>query len=122
MAEGFIKSFKPEWEVFSAGIDPAAAVSRRAIRAMQEIGIDISKNKPKNVDEFLTQAFDYVLTVCDYANETCPVFIGKVKKMIHIGFPDPTKMIGEQEKVFQEFRRVRDDMSKRLNEFVSTVV
>lgn len=122
MAEGFLKYFKPEWEVFSAGIDPAAAVSRRAIRVMQEIGIDISRNKPKHIDQFLSQSFDYVVTVCDHANETCPVFTGKVKNRIHIGFPDPTKMAGEPEEVIREFRRVRDDMNKQFKEFIKSVV
>ena len=118
MAEGFIKYLKPEWKVFSAGIEPATAVSRRSIRVMQEIGIDISQNKPKHIDKFLMQSFDYVITVCDHANEACPVFIGKVKKRMHLGFRDPTKMTGEPEEVLLEFRRVRDDMNKQLKEFV----
>jgi arsenate reductase len=122
MAEVFLKKLKPEWEVFSAGTFPASAVSRRTIRAMQEIGIDISKNKPKNVDQFLSQSFDYVLTVCDHANETCPVFTGKVKNRIHIGFFDPTKIDGEPDEVFQEFRRVRDDMKERLQEYFQSIV
>ncbi len=122
MAEGILKKFKPEWEVFSAGTLPASAVSRRAIRAMQEIGIDISQNTPKSVDLFLTQSFDYVLTVCDHANETCPVFAGKVKNRIHIGFPDPTKIDGEPDEVFQEFRRVRDDMKEQLQEYFQSII
>lgn len=121
MAEGLIKYLKPEWKVFSAGIDPAAAVSRRSIRVMQEIGIDISRNKPKHIDQFLSQSFDYVITVCDHANEICPVFIGKVKKRMHLGFRDPTKMTGEPEEVFLEFRRVREDMNKQLKEFIQSV-
>jgi arsenate reductase len=121
MAEGFLKKLKPNWEVFSAGTLPASAVSRRTIRAMQEIGIDISHNIPKSIDQFLSQSFDYVLTVCDHANETCPVFIGKVKNRIHIGFPDPTKIDGDSEVVFQEFRRVRDDMKKRLQEYFQSI-
>jgi arsenate reductase len=88
---------------------------------MQEIGIDISRNKPKHIDQFLSQSFDYVITVCDHANETCPVFIGKVKKRMHLGFRDPTKMTGEPEEVFLEFRRVREDMNKQLKEFIQSV-
>ena len=122
MAEGFLKYFKPEWEVVSAGIEPAATVSRRTIRVMQEIGIDISRNNPKRIGQFLSQSFDYVVTVCDHANETCPVFTGKVKNRIHIGFPDPTKMTGEPEEVSGEFRRVRDDMNRQLKEFIQSVV
>jgi arsenate reductase (thioredoxin) len=117
MAEGILKKLKPEWEVFSAGTIPASTVSRRAIRSMQEIGIDISQNTPKSIDQFLSQSFDYVLTVCDHANETCPVFIGKVKNRIHIGFPDPTKTEGEPDEVFQQFRRVRDDIETSLKQF-----
>jgi len=121
MAEGFIKTFRPEWNVFSAGTLPAASVSRRTIRAMQAIGIDISQNMPKSVGPFLTQSFDCVLTVCDHANETCPVFTGEVKKRIHIGFPDPTKINGEPEEVFQYFIQVRDDMEKRLKILIAAI-
>jgi len=121
MAEGILKKLKPEWEVFSAGTIPASTVSRRAIRSMQEIGIDISHNIPKSIDQFLSQSFDYVLTVCDHANETCPVFTGKVQNRIHIGFPDPTKIDGDPEVVFQEFRRVRDGMKERLQEYFQSI-
>jgi arsenate reductase len=119
MAEGLLKKLKPEWEVFSAGTIPALAVSRRAIRVMQEIGIDISQNTPKSVDQFLAQSFDTVITVCDHANETCPHFTGDVKQRVHMGFPDPTKMDGEPVAVFQEFRRVREEMRLQFSKLFS---
>jgi arsenate reductase (thioredoxin) len=117
MAEGILKSLDPALQVFSAGTKPAEAVSRRTINVMKEIGIDISKEHPKNVDQFLTLAFDYVITVCDNANESCPVFTGVVKNRLHIGFPDPTKYEGDPEKVLEEFRRVRDEIMEKFTEF-----
>ncbi|MDP1994448.1 MAG: arsenate reductase ArsC, partial [Ignavibacteria bacterium] len=86
MAEGFIKSFDPELEVYSAGTNPSKQVHPKAIQVMKEVGIDLSKNHPKMVDKFLNESFDFVITVCDNAKETCPVFIGKVGKQFHIGF------------------------------------
>jgi arsenate reductase len=117
MAEGILKSLDPVLQVFSAGTKPAEAVSRRTINVMKEIGIDISKEHPKNVDQFLTLAFDYVVTVCDNANEACPVFTGVVKNRLHISFPDPTKYEGDPEKVLEEFRRVRDEINEKFTEF-----
>jgi len=70
---------------------------------MSEIGIDISKNKTKSVDEFLNQSFDFVITVCDNAKETCPVFIGNVKQRLHIGFEDPASAMGSEEKNWKFF-------------------
>jgi arsenate reductase len=121
MAEGLLKAFRPQWEVFSAGVAPAGAVSRRTIRAMREIGIDISQNKPKHVDRFLSQSFDYVITVCDHAKESCPIFTGDVKNKVHIGFADPTKISGDPEEVFREFRRIRDDMKRELEKFAESI-
>ena len=76
MAEGFLRSFAPSWEVFSAGTKAAAQVHPLAVRVMSEVGIDLSENYPKTVDQFITQPFDYVITVCSNAKESCPVFIG----------------------------------------------
>ena len=78
-------------EVFSAGTKPAVRVHPMAIKVMNEAGIDISKHHPKNVDEFLNDSFDYVITVCDDANEACPFFYGKVRHRLHISFEDPAK-------------------------------
>ena len=86
MAEGYLKSFDNRLEVFSAGTEPGSSVHPRAIQVMQEEGIDLSQNKPKAVSEYLHEEFDYVITVCDDAKESCPVFTGKVKNRLHIGF------------------------------------
>lgn len=117
MAEGFLKSFDPELEVFSAGTNPAARVSPNAIRVMAEKGIDISSEYPKDVNRFLGESFDYVITVCDNAKETCPVFMGKVNSRLHIGFDDPAEAKGSEEEVLSVFRRVRDEISRDFYEF-----
>ncbi len=117
MAEGFLKSFDPELEVYSAGTKPADRVNPFAIKAMQEIGIDISHGLAENVDKYLSQSFDYVITVCDNAKETCPVFMGEVKHRLHIGFQDPAEAIGTEEEVMPVYRRVRDEIKKDFYEF-----
>lgn len=114
MAEGFLKHFDPSLTVYSAGTDPAKEVHPKAIKAMNEIGIDISSNSPKLVDEFLKEKFQYVITVCDDANETCPAFIGKVENRLHIGFEDPAKATGREDEIMQEFRRIRDQIKAKF--------
>ena len=114
MAEGFLKSFDKHLEVLSAGTNPAPKVSNRAVAVMKEIGIDISRQYPKSVDRFLDEEFDVVVTVCDDARETCPVFNGKVGKRLHIGFKDPTSATGTEEMIMTEFRRVRDEIGERF--------
>lgn len=84
---------------------------------MREAGIDISKAAPKNVDQFLGQSFDYVITVCDHAKETCPVFMGAVKNRLHIGFADPAEAQGSEAEILAEFRRVRDEIKKEFKTF-----
>jgi len=117
MAEGFLRSFDNDFEVHSAGTFPAAVVHPRAVAVMKEVGIDISGEYPKNVDQFLREEFDYVITVCDHAKETCPVFTGKVKNRLHMGFDDPVEAIGTEEHIMSEFRRVRDEIRERFYEF-----
>lgn len=117
MAEGFLKSFDDNLEVYSAGTKPAEKVNPNAIRVMKEIGIDISNNYPKDVEQFVDQSFDYVITVCDNAKETCPVFIGKVGKQLHIGFEDPAEAKGTEDEVLAVFRKVRDEIKKDFYEF-----
>jgi arsenate reductase len=117
MAEGFLKSFDKNLEVFSAGTKPAEKVNPFAVKAMQEIGIDISNGVSENVDKYLSQSFDYVITVCDNAKETCPVFIGNVKHQLHIGFDDPADAVGSEEEVMPVYRRVRDEIKKDFYEF-----
>jgi arsenate reductase len=117
MAQAFLKSFDNKIEVHSAGTSPAARVNTRAIKVMAEIGIDISMNSPKSVDEYLDDQWDYVVTVCDDANETCPVFIGKVKHRLHIGFVDPSHSTGSEDFIMSEFRRVRDEIKAEFYKF-----
>ncbi len=112
MAQGFLKSFDNKIEVHSAGTFPSSVVNPKAIKVMAEIGIDISMNSPKSVDLYLDDKWDYVITVCDDANETCPVFIGKVKHRLHMGFEDPSKATGTEEFIMSEFRRVRDEIKE----------
>lgn len=117
MAEGFLKSFDPNLEVYSAGTKPAESVNPFAIKAMSEVGIDISKNKAENVDKYLSESFDYVITVCDNAKETCPVFIGKVKNRLHIGFEDPADAVGTEEEVMPVYRKIRDEIKNEFYTF-----
>ncbi len=117
MAEGFLKSFDPNLEVYSAGTDPSNKVHPKAIQVMKEVGIDLSQNYPKMVDRFLTEPFDYVITVCDNAKESCPVFIGKVGKQLHIGFEDPAEAAGTDEEILAAFRKVRDEIKKDFYKF-----
>lgn len=84
---------------------------------MKEVGIDISRHSPKHVNQFLTHTFDYVITVCDDANESCPVFIGNVKHRLHMGFDDPTWTMGTEEEIVSEHRRVRDEIKSAFRTF-----
>jgi arsenate reductase len=117
MAEGFLKSFDSRLEVFSAGTHPAPQANPNAVAAMKEVGIDISGNKPKNVDLFLADTFDYVITVCGGAKETCPAFTGKVRYRLHIGFDDPADAVGTDEEVMSVYRRVRDEIKEGFRKF-----
>ena len=122
MAEGFLKSFDTDLEVFSAGTAPATRVHPRAIAVMKEAGIDIGSHSPTSVDQFLSLPFDYVVTVCDNAKEQCPVFSGTVKRRLHIGFDDPADAFGTDEEVIAEFRRVRDEIREGFRRFYREVV
>lgn len=117
MAEGFLKSFDSELEVFSAGTKPSSQVHPKAIQVMNEVRIDLSKNFPKHSDQFINEELDYVITVCDNAKETCPVFLGKVGKQLHIGFEDPAEATGTEEEVLSVFRRIRDEIKNDFYEF-----
>ncbi len=110
MAQGFLQSFDKNIEVHSAGTKPAGQVNPKAVKVMQEAGIDISHHTPKMVDQYLKDEWDYVITVCDDANETCPVFSGKVKHRLHISFQDPSRATGTDEFILNEFHRVRDEI------------
>ena len=112
-----MKSLDGELEVYSAGVEPASEVSKGALMVMSEIGIDISAQQPDNVSKYLDMPFDYVITVCDHANETCPVFTGKVEERLHIGFEDPAHARGTEEEVLNVFRKVRDEIREDFTKF-----
>lgn len=121
MAEGFLTSRNPELEVYSAGTEPADEVHPRAIEVMDELGIDISREAPKSVDNFVDESFDYVITVCDKAKENCPVFTGEVKEHLHFSFEDPTQVTGTEEEVLAAFRKVRDEIRDRFGDFFTNI-
>ncbi len=116
MAEGYLREFSGiHAQVQSAGIE-AHGVNPRAIRVMKEDGVDISSQTSKTVDELKETSFDYVITVCDNANERCPVFPSTAKKFHH-NFPDPAKAKGTEEEILNEFRKVRDRIKLWCLEF-----
>jgi arsenate reductase len=117
MAHGFLQSFDASLEVFSGGTEPAQQVNPKAVEVMKEAGIDISDHVPTHVNTYLDQEWDYVITVCGGANESCPAFTGKVGKRLHIGFDDPSYAVGTPEFIDAEFHRVRDEIKKRFAEF-----
>ena len=117
MAEGFLKSLDRNLEVFSAGTKPAEKVNPFAVKAMKEIGIDISRGIPENVEKYIDQSFDFVITVCDNAKESCPVFLGDVKSQLHIGFDDPADAVGTEEEILPIYRRVRDEIRDQFSKF-----
>jgi len=118
MAEGLLRhDGGDKFEANSAGVNPSS-VRQEAVAAMRDIGIDISGHRSKSVEEFLGQSFDYVITVCDNAKEQCPVFPGPVKR-IHWSFEDPAAATGDYETRLNLFRRVRDEIRKKLNEFIA---
>ena len=120
MAEGLLRQDAGDrFEVFSAGTKPSH-VRPEAIAALRELGIDISGHRSKSVDEFRGQNFDYVLTVCDNAKESCPIFPGKTVT-IHHNFEDPAVMQGSEDERFAAFRRVRDEIRDYLREFMNQV-
>jgi len=114
MAEGWVNDELGEtWEARSAGTKPALAVHPLAVRAMAEAGVDISGSRPEHVDLYLDEPWDLVVTVCDSAKETCPVFPRPVETL-HISFPDPAVAEGTDEEIMVVFRTVRDAIRDRL--------
>jgi arsenate reductase len=117
MAAGFLKSFDSGLDVHSAGTSPAPKINPYAVQAMREVGVDISAGIPKSIEQFVNQPFDFVITVCDDADQNCPNFIGKVGKRVHIGFEDPALATGSEEQIMAVFRRVRDEMKKKFSAY-----
>ena len=117
MAEGWLRHLAGDrFEVHSAGTE-ATKVRPLAIRAMADVGVDISKQESKTLDRYLNEPWDYVITVCDQANEACPLFPGG-KNRIHWSFPDPSKATGSEDEQLAVYRQVRDDIRARIEELL----
>ena len=118
MAEGLLRHLAGErFEVFSAGIKPTA-VNPLAIKAMDEIGIDIAEQRSKSVSEFIAQEFNYIITVCDNARQTCPIFPGKHQK-ISWDLEDPVLVEGIEEEKIMMFRKIRDRIKENILKFIT---
>lgn len=117
MAHGFLQSLDKDLIVFSAGTEPADKVNPNAVKVMKEVGIDISKHTPRHVNEYLSETWDFVITVCGGAKESCPFFTGSVKNRMHIGFDDPWSARGTEDYVLSEYRRVRDEIMEAFRKF-----
>lgn len=122
MAQAFLQSFDNALKVFSAGTEPAKSINPYAIEVMKEVGIDISHNTPKHVDQYLGEEWDYVITVCGGANESCPAFIGKVKHRWHLGYDDPAEANGTAEEKLVVFRKSRDEISEGFKAFYNSQI
>jgi arsenate reductase len=119
MAEGLLRHLAGDrFEVHSAGTE-ATSVRPEAIRAMAELGVDISGQGSKTLERYLGEPFDYVVTVCDDANEACPVFPG-AKRRLHWSLRDPSRAAGSDEERFEVFRKVRDELQTRISEELLT--
>ncbi len=122
MAHGFLQSFDQQIEVFSAGTQASGKLNPKAVEVMHEIGIDISHHTSDSVEKYLGETWDYVITVCGGANESCPAFLGSVKHRLHIGFEDPSESTGSNEFIMSEFRRVRDEIKDEfLNFYIENI-
>jgi len=117
MAHGFLQSFDPELDVYSAGTHASGKLNHKAVEVMKAAGIDISHHTSDPVDKYLGEEWDYVITVCGGANESCPAFMGKVKHRLHIGFDDPSDATGTPEFIQSEYIRVRDEIKEGFYNF-----
>ena len=118
MAEGLVNhDLAGKVQAFSAGTEPSS-VNPLVIAAMKEVGIDISRHRSKSIDEFSDEKFDFVITLCDHAAESCPVFFGSTQRM-HMGFPDPAVVTGTEEEKLSFFRKLRDQIRKEVADFLS---
>ncbi len=117
MAHGFLQSFDPGLNVCSAGTQASGKLNEKAVQVMAEAGIDISHHTSDSVEMYLNNEWDYVITVCGGANETCPAFFGKVKHRLHMGFDDPSHAVGTEDFIRSEFVRVRDEIKDRFYAF-----
>ena len=110
MAHGWLQSFNKKLTVCSAGTHATGKLNDKAVAVMRSAGIDISKHTSDSVEKYLDEEWDYVITVCGGANEACPMFIGKVKHRMHIGFDDPSHVVGSEQFIWSEFHRVCEEI------------
>jgi arsenate reductase len=121
MAEGLVNHLlEDSWEAYSAGTQPSGYVHPLAVRAMAELGIDISTQRSKSADEFREVEFDVVITVCDNAAKNCPFWLGS-GRVTHKGFPDPAAAIGSEEERLAVFRQVRDGLRQEIFAYLEQV-
>jgi arsenate reductase len=120
MAEGLINARLEGFEAYSAGTKPGRQIHPKALEVMNEVGVDLSLYETKGLDYFQGQRFDYVITVCNSARESCPVWLGEAGERIHIGFDDPAAATGADEEITAEFRRVRDEIEEQVLGFLSS--
>ena len=117
MAAGYLRTINTDLEVYSAGVNPARRVNPLAITAMKNIQIDISDQVPTDVDKYIDESFDFVITVCDHAREACPHFNGFVNQRLHFGFEDPDAIKGDDLDKLKEFLRIRDQITDKFLKF-----
>jgi arsenate reductase (thioredoxin) len=118
MAEGLVNHFLGDrFEAYSAGTE-ATLVNPLAIRVLAELGVDISGHYSKTLDAFAGEQFDFVITLCGSANEQCPLFFGGVRR-VHIGFDDPSRLVGPPDELLPEFRRVRDEIRVTITDYLT---
>jgi arsenate reductase len=117
MAHGFLQAMDQNLKVSSAGTEASGKLNLKAVEVMREVGIDISHHTSDSVDLYLDDEWDFVITVCGGANESCPAFVGKVKKRLHIGFDDPSHAVGSKEFIDSEYHRVRDEIEAGFEAF-----
>lgn len=116
MAEGFFKHYRKDWEIYSAGISPKG-LNPLAVKVMLENGIDISKQTSDNIKKYSNEKFDFVITVCDKAKESCPLF-PNTNKILHWSFSDPAETMGTIEEKINKFREVRNQIEEKIIEFL----
>jgi len=117
IAEAIVNTqLSEDWQAFSAGVQPTGFIHPFSLRVLTEIGIS-HEGRSKSVDEFRNQSFDVVITLCDEAAESCPLWLGRGKR-VHIGFPDPAKATGSDGEIIAVFRKIRDDITKQVLEFL----
>lgn len=117
MAQGFLQSFDKTLNVCSAGTEASGKLNEKAVLVMNQVGIDISNHTSDSIDKYLNDEWDFVITVCGGANESCPAFVGNVKNRLHIGFDDPSHAVGTEDFIMSEFYRVRDEIKKGFYKF-----